>query len=154
MLEDLADQWRSGARDEESLLKLVQTLRAELDKIAERYERERISEIPSSVVRGVLAARKRRLEHFPELVFDEPAWDMLLKLFASELDGEPISVTSVCSASHVPDATASRWFGKLEKKGFVRRQQDPKDGRRAWVQLTPRGRSALRSYFLEAPETC
>lgn len=154
MLEDLADQWHSSAADEESLLKLVQTLRAELDRITERHERERKMEITSSAVRGVLAARKRRQKYFPERFFGEPAWDMLLELFASDIDGQRISIMSLCAAADAADATGVRWFGTLEQAGLTRREQDTEDKRRAWVQLTPKGRSAMRCYFLEVPETC
>lgn len=153
MHEDLADEWRGGAGDEESLMQLVRKLRAELDEIVERHERERKSEIKSSVVRGVLAARKRRLNYFPERIFEEPAWEILLELFASELEGEPISISSACSASNAAASTSLRWFRMLEKEGLVRIKEDTKDRRRKWAQLAPRGRSALRRYFLDAPET-
>lgn len=68
-----------------------------------------------------------------------PAWDMLLDLFLAQERNEPICVTSLCYASHVPPTTALRWIGVLVDDGLVFRRQDREDKRRSYVLLTDAG---------------
>ena len=80
-------------------------------------------------------------------LFGEPAWDILLDLYASELMGKRISVTSACIASCTPTTTALRWLAELEGQGLVFRDLDTKDKRRIFVCLTDDGRSRMGAYF-------
>lgn len=80
--------------------------------------------------------RNRALD--PELAA-EPAWNMLLDLYAQHRTGNRISVTSVCLSAGVPESTALRWLGVLLKAGVARRTPDPADGRRHFVELTALG---------------
>ena len=83
-------------------------------------------------------------------LFCEPAWDMLLDLFASGVEGRNISVTSSCVASGVPRSTAMRHLAELEERGLVRRNGSELDGRVYHLSLTEFGcakvRQALRHY--------
>ncbi|WP_243652853.1 winged helix DNA-binding protein [Novosphingobium sp. PhB165] len=72
---------------------------------------------------------------------------MLLDLFASECEGRRISVTTLCIASSVPSTTALQWIAILVSNGFVEREDDPDDKRRAHVSLTPKGRAAMIEYL-------
>lgn len=111
-------------------------------------DNKRVSYAHGSIARRHYAARRIRDRIFddPDL-FGEPAWDILLDLFAAELRGEAISITSACIASGVPSTTALRWVGLLEAKGYVERKPDPVDARRSFVGLTLRGRNILRQCF-------
>ena len=61
----------------------------------------------------------------------------MLDLFqASKKDARPISVTSLCIASAVPNTTALRWIDALVQKGLLARHADEHDGRRTFVSLT------------------
>ena len=91
--------------------------------------------------------RRKRAKHFPQGLFGEPAWDMLLDLFVSCQNGTEISVTSACIAAYVPATTALRWLQNLELTGFVERFADAKDKRRYIVRLTEVGYSSMCSYF-------
>lgn len=71
-------------------------------------------------------------------IFCDPAWDILLDLFAGHLQGRQISVTSSGLAAYAPITTALRWLSVLEKDGYVQRQYDPADRRRMFVSLTER----------------
>jgi DNA-binding MarR family transcriptional regulator len=99
------------------------------------------------LIRHILRSRRRRDEMFGHELFGEPAWDLLLELYAAEITQQKISVSSACLASAVPQSTALRWIAKLEKDGWVKRKSDPLDGRRYWLFLTPQGVSAMRSYL-------
>ncbi|HEY0013725.1 MAG TPA: MarR family transcriptional regulator [Allosphingosinicella sp.] len=86
--------------------------------------------------RHYLKARRLRESLFPEGLFADPAWDMLLDLFASRLEGHKVCVSSACSAASVPQTTALRWVDRLEECGLVVRRPDPQDSRRIYVELT------------------
>jgi len=80
-------------------------------------------------------------------LFGEPAWDLLLDLMASEMAGRKLSVTSACIGACVPSTTALRWLTLLEERGLVLRENDTRDGRRAFVRISPDGFRKMVSYF-------
>ena len=94
--------------------------------------------------------RRSRQCFLDDDLFCEPAWDILLDLFASAIEGRRISVTSSCIASGVPRSTAMRYLTELEERGLVRRSGSERDGRVNYLSLTPFGsaklRQALRHY--------
>ncbi|WP_448663961.1 hypothetical protein ACG3SL_04575 [Sphingomonas sp. CJ20] len=102
-------------------------------------------------VRRYLASRRLRESLLPAELFADPAWDMLLDLFASELEGTVVSVSSACIASGVPSTTALRWLTHLEKRGLVVRESDRIDGRRTNIRLTKAAREPLRQWLERAP---
>lgn len=86
--------------------------------------------------RCYLRARRLREGLFPEGIFADPAWDMLLHLYACKLDGAKIGVSNACVAAGVPPTTALRWVDRLEECGLLERRPDPADSRRIYVELT------------------
>jgi len=84
---------------------------------------------------------------FPDGLFSDPAWEILLELYAVHLDQQRTSITSVCAASSVPATTALRWIAKLEQDGLVVRTDEPLDARRSWIALTSDGVDRMRSFF-------
>jgi DNA-binding MarR family transcriptional regulator len=93
--------------------------------------------------------RRKRKHFFHEDVFGEPAWDMLLDLFAARMQDRRISVTSACYASDVPPTTALRWLGVLEEIGYIERLDNASDQRVTWVRLTDLASQAMQEYFEE-----
>lgn len=98
-------------------------------------------------VRRFIRARRIRESFFAADLFADPAWDMLLDLFAAELEDTRVSVSSLCIAASVPGTTALRWIGTMIDVGLFERQADPLDRRRAYISLTDRARTAMRRYF-------
>jgi hypothetical protein len=99
------------------------------------------------LARCIYRSRRSRDRILPNELFGEPAWDLMLDLFASECEGRRISVTSACIAASVPPTTGLRWISVLITFGLVARDEDPADRRRAYIDLTPRGRSAMVEYL-------
>jgi len=109
-----------------------------------------VPEVSAQTVRAVIRARRLRARYFPEDLFADPAWDMLLDLLQAELSHLRVPVSSLCIAAAVPPTTALRWLKTMvEERLFVRRA-DPHDGRRVFVELAPDASLALRRYFAEA----
>lgn len=104
-----------------------------------------VAEIREQDIRGLLKARASRERYFGPGLFSDPAWDMLLELFACELAASLISVSSLCIASNAPPSTAMRHIQHLERDGWIVRRPDPEDGRRYWMELSEAGSAAIRN---------
>ena len=86
-------------------------------------------------------------------LFRDPAWDMLLDLFASHERGERVSAIALSLSSGVPQSTALRTIQRLEEKGLIVREGDPDDLRRSWIRATPEvlsGIATMAGLFAEA----
>lgn len=102
------------------------------------------------VARRVYQARRRRGRVFgDETLFGEPAWDILLDLFAAAVHNKRVAVTSACIGAAVPSTTALRWIKVLEDKGLILREDDAADARRTFVRLSPQGYALMLRYFGE-----
>lgn len=97
----------------------------------------------AEMIRSILRARLERNSYFQSNIFADPAWDILLDLYAAELAQARVSVSSLCIASNVPQTTALRWINSLEAGNLIKRSPDPLDGRRFFMSLT---QSAIRSF--------
>lgn len=103
------------------------------------------------LVRSTIWVRGRRRRFVNGDLFADPAWDMLLELFASLLEQRPVSVSKLCHASGVPDTTALRWIRRLEEEHLVVRTPDASDARRVFVGLSSEGEKVMRDYFESLP---
>lgn len=97
--------------------------------------------------RAILAARKRAGRAFGHDLISDPASEMLLDLYVREHEGLATSITCFWGAASSALGTARRSLTMMERRGFVIRNGDPSDGRRALVQLTPSAREQLEECF-------
>jgi hypothetical protein len=105
--------------------------------------------VPVETVRSVIRARRLRSRYFPEDLFADPAWDMLLDLLQAEISQLRVPVSSLCIAAAVPATTALRWLKAMVQQGIFVRRADPHDGRRVFVELAPETSASLRRYFAD-----
>lgn len=103
--------------------------------------------ISEDAVRAMLRARRRRDVIFGTELFADPAWDLLLELYAVSLEDEQTTIIRLCEAASVAPTTGLRWLGHLESKGLVARSRDPRDKRLAVVALTDLGITKMEEYF-------
>jgi hypothetical protein len=103
--------------------------------------------VDSAMVRRMLRQRRMREQFFPAEMFADPAWDMLLDLYAAQLEGHPVAVSSLCIAAAVPATTALRWIKTMTDSGMFERQADPRDGRRIFIALAPQAAAGMERYF-------
>lgn len=101
-------------------------------------------------VRAIVRARRLRDGHFPEGLFADPAWDILLDLIAARLERKQVTVSSLCIAAAVPPTTALRWISVLTERGLLVRSRDSADRRRAYVELSDVTARALLSWLRRA----
>jgi len=93
----------------------------------------------AAFVRSIINARAARRRFFDEQLFSDPAWDILLELFALKCEGSRVSVSKLSVAANIPCTTALRWLDKLEADSLAVRTNDPSDGRRVWIELSDLG---------------
>jgi DNA-binding MarR family transcriptional regulator len=107
--------------------------------------------VTEQFIRKLIKLRRNRDRFFKSDLFADPAWDMLLELYASHLGQQRISVTSLCISAAVPATTALRWVANLEENRLIVRRPDPTDGRRFFVELSFAGLEAMANYFRTVP---
>lgn len=105
----------------------------------------------ATAVRQTIMARRRREQVLGQDLFADPAWDILLELYAYTLEQRRLTVTDLSLAAAVPVSTALRWLAKLINDGLIIRRGDHRDRRQVWVELTARGRSAMDRIVAEIP---
>lgn len=113
----------------------------------EQMRTAEVGEVSAERVREAIRARRMREKYFPADYFADPAWDMLLDLFAAEIGEHRVPVSSLCIAAAVPATTALRWMKTLTDAGIFVRRSDPRDGRRVFVELSKDASLAMRRYF-------
>lgn len=108
--------------------------------------------VSAALVRRTIRQRRMRDELFPAELFADPAWDMMLDLFAARLERNRVSVSSLCIAAAVPATTALRWIKTMTDTGLFIRDADPHDKRRIHVALSDDCATRLQRYFLRMAE--
>jgi len=99
--------------------------------------------VDAAFVRSLIRSRQARGRFFSEELFADPAWDILLDLTESRLEGKEISISSLCLASGVPPSTALRWIKSMTDEGMLVRRADPADGRRFIVEMSDQTATAM-----------
>jgi DNA-binding MarR family transcriptional regulator len=99
-------------------------------------------------VRCVINERTRRYDYLRSDIFADPAWDLLLQLYASELSQQRITVSQLAEKTNVPSTTTLRWIKMLECDDLIARKIDPLDARRVFLTLTHKGLLAMTGYLL------
>ena len=96
--------------------------------------------------RTIVQARRNRAKYFGRAMFGEPAWDMLLILYAFE-DGERFTISRLAESSDAARATALRWIEYLLKERLIARMPHPTDKRAFFVELADKGRQSVEAYI-------
>ena len=89
--------------------------------------------------------RLRRRELFPQPIFGEPPWEMLLALYLDFPEGT--TVATLASRIALPATTVRRWLGYLKDHHLVKTARSTHDRRSLCVLLTEGAREKLDSYF-------
>lgn len=103
--------------------------------------------VDAPYVRWVIRARRMRNRYFHGDLFADPAFDMLLDLYAARLEGKRVAISSLCIAAAVPATTALRWIKALTARGMFIRSADPRDARRVYIDLSDEAAHAAECYF-------
>ena len=121
---------------------MLETGKPDSDGVSQASEQE-----IAATLRAIIGARSLRNRFFPSQIFADPAWDILLDLARAKLEGQQVSVSSVCIAASVPMSTALRWVKQMTDANLLRRWTDPKDRRRDLIALTESTADRMREYL-------
>lgn len=105
---------------------------------AERFKR---------MAKKAYLARRARSKFFSRGISGEPAWDMLLALYGSDVGQRGLTTTEVTNFSAAAPTTALRWLDYLSGQDLVLKEPSPIDRRIVMVRLSPKAREALDRYF-------
>lgn len=98
--------------------------------------------------RVILANRRRRSAIFGTQMFSEPAWEILLTLYADQ-QAQRYTQSGVIDASGTSKTTALRWIDYLLERDFIRREDHPTDKRLKFLTLSENGLNLLEMYLSE-----
>lgn len=96
--------------------------------------------------REILANRRLRQEVFGKSMFSEPAWEMLLLLYALDT-GQRQSVNRLSDLAGASRTTALRWIEYLEQQQLIQRNGHPTDRRVVFLGLTDKAREQIELYL-------
>lgn len=92
-------------------------------------------------------ARRLREEVLGADLFSDPAWDIILDVYAASARGQKVQISSLSPMSGVPSSTARRWAHKLIARGLLERERDARDNRLTFVRLSQEGQARVRSFI-------
>jgi hypothetical protein len=101
------------------------------------------------LVKRLYAIRRQRDQVFGATaeVFRDPAWDLMLDLFAARFEGRRTSISSAALVACIPQTTAIRLVDHLVGRGLLRRIPDEHDARRCFLELTPDALDRMWSFL-------
>lgn len=104
-------------------------------------------ETKERLVGQLLHARSIRSDHLPGKLFSDPAWDMLLHLFAAHLGRRSLSEAALFSSSGISAATGERWLIAFSLESLIERSKGAVQQAQPCVALSEKGRRSMDDYF-------
>jgi hypothetical protein len=95
----------------------------------------------------LLAERRRRDALFPNGLFGEPAWDLLLAMFLARDKGKPMILCKAYRAAGVSDTTGRRLLDRMEAEGLITRHRAPRSRKMRIVELTDLAVERMTDYL-------
>ena len=92
------------------------------------------------------AARRSRAALFPDELFDEPAWDIMLQLYCAAGRDEVTTIYALGRSISAPLSTIERWVEYLVERNLVERT-DSLGNLDLEIRLSENGFSRLDAYF-------
>lgn len=89
-------------------------------------------------IHSVLSVRRAREAIFGQHLFSDPAWDMILELYAAKLGRRTMPISELARAINAPESVVLRWLVALRQAGIVAGPEHQESGSIA-VELTADG---------------
>lgn len=94
---------------------------------------------------SVLMVRRARTRIFGENLFSDPAWDILLVLYAAKLAKRNLQLTELTKVLEAPASTVARWVATLRDRGLVVSVVSTSDTRQLELCLSSVGAERMES---------
>ena len=118
-----------GCADHDS----VSGLKALLNEKSERCP------VTEDHILSVLFVRRARAELIGRKLFSDPAWDLMLELYAARLGERTVCPADLALAIDTPISTTSRWITALNRRGLVETSGNPVEATVTQIQLSEEG---------------
>jgi DNA-binding transcriptional ArsR family regulator len=93
-------------------------------------------------MQSLISARRGRERLFGRHLFSDPAWDVIIELYAAMLGKRRMSAADLARAIGAPEPVIGRWIAALVEAGIVATAGD-QDGTNARVELTEDGAAKM-----------
>lgn len=104
----------------------------------------RTLELTEDHILSLLAVRRARDTVFGGDLFSDPAWDILLELYAANLTGRVVSLTDLTTAIGAPAPTVARWVAALTERGLVESNLDSLSLPKLQIRLSAEGTRKMK----------
>lgn len=94
-------------------------------------------------IQSVLAVRRARSAILGGNLFSDPAWDILLELYAAKLGHRRMSLTELALSIEIPVSTTGRWLSALVSHGLVQSTPDNDHAGNDFLRLTDDGATRM-----------
>ena len=101
---------------------------------------------PARRAEALYGGRRIRNRLFPEGLFGEPAWDILLQLFLADQKGVVVTTAAVQKGADASPDSAARWIALLDEANLVTRSLPAEDGV-VTARLTVDGLGRMTRFF-------
>lgn len=119
--------------------------------VADRERRDLAINV--ALARKIHRSRLRANDLIGARILCDPKFEMLLEMFVNHHEGRKLCIGDLCLSANVPQTTGLRHMEKLEAHGFLKRFADPLDGRRWWVEPTPRALDGISAVLNDLRNT-
>ncbi len=102
-------------------------------------------------LRNLMAMSARRSRHFPDELFTDPAWDMLVALALAGEEHRKLSISQLSAATSMPATTAHRWINSLTELGLVIQSRHPVDRNQVDTRLSQSASASMIDILTAAP---
>ena len=109
-------------------------------------------EVTAPLVRAILRIRRLRSDYLPAAGGD-PAWTMILELYAAGLEGRRLNQSRLTIAAGIPHTTGLRTARNLIAQGVFVTRTDRADGRQLILSLSLDAAERVRAYLSVAMAT-
>lgn len=98
-----------------------------------------------SLASNLLALEMRRQAMLTAIGISEREWIVLIQVYNAIVKNKFITLKSAAYDLSLPLSTLIRLVNELCERGYLNRHSDPLDGRRSFIELTPKGSSAVET---------
>lgn len=101
-------------------------------------------ELTEDHIQSLLLVRRARESVFGQDLFSDPAWDILLELYAASLTGRSVTLADLATAVRAPVPTIARWIAALKERSLVELSSDPPGSPNLRIGLTAEGSRKMK----------
>ena len=101
-------------------------------------------ELTEDHIQSVLLVRRARASVLGENLFSDPAWDILLELYAAFLAGRRVTLSELARVTGTPARITARWIQALEQSGNISVDRNQESPFLIYVELSDEGAARMQ----------